>query len=671
MPHAPDLSGRALDGRYELHAVIGEGAFGRVYRGRDRRLARPVAVKVIKPWWAEDPDWVRSFEREAQLLARVNDPGIVQIFDVGYADEGLYYVAELVDGESLASRLRRGPLASAEACETAEQLCRALAQAHAQNVVHRDVKPANVLISARGRVKVGDFGVARLAEGSTDGAAATIAGTPRYMAPEQARGRPTTPATDVYGAGVVLYEMLAGRPPFMERSAVELALRHLHDAPPPLPRSTPPMLVEIVQCALQKDPARRYPDGGAMADALARAQSSVTAARGARPDADPVASPSGSRPARAPSRPGRVAAALALRLGRRPIAVWAGRDAPAEAARGSPNGSGGGARGLRLARSVGLGGPTGSATAATRVMSRDVAGTASTEWLERELDQITATRVAPPMTPRRNLNPPARRRRGVAIACVGLILLGMLGGAILIGSHGRVRVPDLRGLRKASVTVKARAAKLHPAFSSRYNSAPKGVAIAQTPRPGTRVTDGGSIRVVLSAGPAPVILPQVVGGGATAATAALRHLGLRTELTQVPAPGVTPGLVTHQSPAAGSDLARHATVILSVAETPRWRPLTSFAGKSDARSVPFRIRGTQWRVVYGMGYDGLCTFIFICSGPSAQVVDLNHPSDATKFDLNKGSDQTQVFKAGAGLYQISIQPGSDTAHWSMEVEDYY
>ncbi|MBV9004356.1 MAG: protein kinase, partial [Solirubrobacterales bacterium] len=110
MPRAPDLSGLALDGRYELHSLIGEGAFGRVYRGRDRRLARRVAVKVIKPWWAEDPDWVKSFEHEAQLLASISDPGIVQIFDVGSAPEGLYYVAELVDGESLASRLRGGPL---------------------------------------------------------------------------------------------------------------------------------------------------------------------------------------------------------------------------------------------------------------------------------------------------------------------------------------------------------------------------------------------------------------------------------------------------------------------------------------------------------------------------------------------------------------------------------
>ena len=125
--HTPDLSGSALDDRYELHAVIGEGAFGRVYEGLDRRLARPVAVKVIKPWWTEDPDWVATFERETRMLARVCEPGIVQIFDVGNAPEGRYYVSELVDGENLAQRLRRGPLPPWEACGFAGQLCRALA----------------------------------------------------------------------------------------------------------------------------------------------------------------------------------------------------------------------------------------------------------------------------------------------------------------------------------------------------------------------------------------------------------------------------------------------------------------------------------------------------------------------------------------------------------------
>ena len=270
MPIAPDLSGHALDGRYELHAIIGEGTFGRVYRGRDRRLARWVAVKVIKPWWAEDPEWARSFEREAQLLASVSDPGIIQIFDVGEAPEGLYYVAELVDGESLARRLRRGRVAPAEACEIALQLARALARAHSQRVVHRDVKPANVLITRDGRVKVGDFGVARLAESTTDAPVATIAGTPGYMAPEQASGGISSPATDVYGVGIVLYEMLAGHTPFGGKSAVELALRHVNDPPPPLAAHTPRTLVRVVERALAKDPTDRYRDGHELAAALAR-----------------------------------------------------------------------------------------------------------------------------------------------------------------------------------------------------------------------------------------------------------------------------------------------------------------------------------------------------------------------------------------------------------------
>jgi hypothetical protein len=278
MPRAPDLAGSVLDGRYELEALIGEGAFGRVYRGVDRRLGRAVAVKVIKPWWADDPSWAESFEREARLLARVSDPGIVQIFDVGYEHERLYYVAELVDGESLASRLRRGPLPPWQACQIAEQLCRALGQAHAQRVVHRDLKPANVLISSRGRVKLGDFGVARLADGSTDGLTGTVVGTPRYMAPEQARGARATAASDVYSVGVMVYEMLAGEPPFDGDSVVELALRHARDVPPPLPASTPAALADVVERALAKDPVQRYSDAGAMADALAR----VRRAHGAR-----------------------------------------------------------------------------------------------------------------------------------------------------------------------------------------------------------------------------------------------------------------------------------------------------------------------------------------------------------------------------------------------------
>jgi hypothetical protein len=304
MPIAPDLCGIALDGRYELLALIGEGTFGRVYRGRDRRLDRTVAVKVIKPWWAEDPEWVAVFERETRMLARLSDPGIVQIHDVGQAPEGLYFVSELVEGENLHQRLRGGPLTAGQARSIAVGLCQALAGAHAQRIVHRDVKPANVLLEASsGRVKLGDFGVARLAEGTTDGQRpSAIVGTPRYMAPEQGRDGQTTPATDVYGVGIVLYEMLSGAPPFTGDSPVALALSHLHDPPPPLPATVPADLAAVLDRALAKDPAARYPDAGAMARALqdARLQTRKSVAIAARAGAARAAGGGGTATSVAP-----------------------------------------------------------------------------------------------------------------------------------------------------------------------------------------------------------------------------------------------------------------------------------------------------------------------------------------------------------------------------------
>jgi serine/threonine protein kinase len=419
LPRAPDLSGLALDGRYELHAAIGEGAFGRVYRGRDRRLARVVAVKVIKPWWAEDPDWVRSFEREAQLLASVSDPGIVQIFDVGSAPQGIYYVAELVDGESLVNRLAEGPLVIAEAVDIAEQLSRALATAHAQRVVHRDIKPANVLISHDGRVKVADFGVARLAEGSTETGAGTVVGTPRYMAPEQARGGHITPATDVYGVGVVLYEMLAGQPPFRGGSAVELAMHHVNDTPPPLPPDTPDAIEQIVSRALAKDPDDRYPNGSALAVALSETRTMLEDELEADDDA--------------------------------------------------PSGSG----------SVALLAPPDTATTTRAAPTRPLH--APVPPAPDQDPQPEATRIGDPYAPRRNVNPPARRRR---IALLGLVLL--LGAGMVVGAAalapGHVRVPNLHGLSRGRANATAHHTGLHLTFGHRYSNSPRGTVVAQHPR---------------------------------------------------------------------------------------------------------------------------------------------------------------------------------------------
>jgi serine/threonine-protein kinase len=599
MPRAPDLSGRVLDDRYELIEPIGEGTFGRVYRGLDRRLARPVAVKVIKPWWAEDPVWVERFEREAQTLARVSDPGIVQIFDVGQAGECLYYVAELVDGESLADRLRRGPLPPAEAADVAEQLCRALARAHARQVVHRDVKPANILLGRDGRVKVGDFGVARLAEGTSQPGGTTAIGTPRYMSPEQARGERTTPASDVYAVGVVLYEMLAGRPPFPGDSAVEVAVRHLSDPPPPLPPSVPGELAEIVERALAKEPGARFADGAAMAIAL--------------------------------------------------------EATPRDALEAAPAG-GGGDTAVTSAAPLG--------TAAT-----SVAGTAVAE---EPRTAVARTAVAPPLPPRTT----TRSRRGPGrLLLVGVVLAGAVVALVGLLAHGpgSTTVPDLHGLRRTGAEVRARRNHLRVQFSSRYAHATKGTAVEQHPGAGKRVRRDSSVQVVLSDGPRPVDVPAVVGRDASEAERILADAGLRWRATAVAAPGEQPGTVTRQSPSASATAPQGATVALSVAEAPRWRTVTSFAssGAGDGTSVPFRIRGERWRLQYAMAYDGGCSLLLFCFGPNAEVSDVRAGARVDAFDLSKGSGKTHMLATGAGIYQVKVSAGSDAAHWSMTVQDYY
>ncbi len=611
MPRAPDLVGRALDDRYELHAVLGEGAFGRVYRGRDRRLERPVAVKVIKPWWAEDSAWVERFQREAQLLARVSDPGIVQIFDIGHAEEGPYYVAELVEGESLAERLRRGPLAATEAQAVAEQLCRALASAHAQGVVHCDVKPANVLLGADGPVKVGDFGIARLAEGTSQAPSATVAGTPRYMSPEQARGRPTSPATDVYSAGVVLYEMLVGEPPFAHGSPVELGLRHLQDDPPPLPARVPSALREVVRRALAKDPADRYPDGAAMAAALRTADS----------------------PARTPAKP-----------------------TPAGGARdGKP------VEGVASEASV----------AATAVMAEPETIDLARASPREPATEATSVLEDSPKPQHRRTAAPARRRRLLLLAALLVLAGGVLAVVALTGSPARTSVPKLRGLPRGGVQARARRTHVKPAFSKRYSDTAAGVAIAQDPAAGTRVAEDSTVRVVLSAGPPPVPVPGVVGRSSATAESMLARAGLRYSVKLVAAPGSEPNVVTRQSPRAPTSVPRGSTVALSVAESPHWRALTSFAGVDGGRSVPFRILGKRWRVSYSMDYEGSCTLLLVCFGPSAEAIDLRSDASAGDFELGEGDSQTHTFDSGPGLYRLLVSGGHDAARWSMTVEDYY
>jgi serine/threonine-protein kinase len=233
-----------------------------------------------------------------------------------------------------------------------------------------------------------------------------------------------------------------------------------------------------------------------------------------------------------------------------------------------------------------------------------------------------------------------------------------------------VTVPSVAGLRESAAARLLARDGLKPSFTSRYASAPAGQAIAQTPAARRRVTRGSRIAVVISAGLAPVRLPSLAGESSASATAALAALGLHVRITQVPAPGTNAGTVTAQTPAGSQRVPAHSTVSLSVAQAPRWRAVTRFAGTNAGSSPGFRIQGQQWRVIYKMNYVGTCTLIVFCSGPSARVRALD-TGQTTSFDLNTGSDQTQTFSSGPGQYRIEIHAGGDNASWSIEVQDYY
>jgi hypothetical protein len=195
---------------------------------------------------------------------------------------------------------------------------------------------------------------------------------------------------------------------------------------------------------------------------------------------------------------------------------------------------------------------------------------------------------------------------------------------------------------------------------------PRGVALAQHPGAGALVADGTPVTLVLSRGPAPVLIPSVGRENVADAQQSLTSLGLHTAVHQVPAPGVVPGTVVAQAPAGGHTVPARSTVSLSVAETPQWRSVERFAGRT---SGVFPIRGEQWRVVYSMAFQGTCTWIFFCSGPTARVIDAGTGQTIRAFGLNDGSGHTQTLATGPGSYEIQVTPGGDNANWSVQVQD--
>jgi len=263
-----------IAGRYTLERKLGVGGMSTVHLAMDTRLERQVAVKLLAEHLADDPAFVSRFRREALAAARLVHPNVVQVFDFGFDEQSHHHfiVMELVRGRSCAEILRdRGRLEVGEVVDIVGQACQGLDYAHHNGVVHRDVKPGNLLVSETGIVKLADFGIAKATEQSSITQVGSVLGTAAYLAPEQARGEEAGPATDLYSLGVVTYQLLSGRLPYEATSLSELALKQQNETPAPLPAVNPDVPPEIgaaVARALALDPSARPPDASAFARML-------------------------------------------------------------------------------------------------------------------------------------------------------------------------------------------------------------------------------------------------------------------------------------------------------------------------------------------------------------------------------------------------------------------
>src|SRR5215212_8032127 len=264
-----------IDNRYAVLDTLGEGGMARVYLAHDNVLDREVALKVLREQYAGDEGFVERFKREAKNAAALNHPSIVQVYDQGRAEDGTYYMAmEYVRGGTLKDLIKsEAPLVPSEAARIASRVAEALALAHDRGIVHRDIKPQNVLLNPAGEAKVADFGIARAASSKSITETNLVLGTSAYMSPEQVRGERAGPASDLYSLGVVLYEMLTGEQPYRADDPIATAMKHI-DEPPPHPLranpTVPKALDALVVKLLAKRPEDRYASAALLAEDLGR-----------------------------------------------------------------------------------------------------------------------------------------------------------------------------------------------------------------------------------------------------------------------------------------------------------------------------------------------------------------------------------------------------------------
>jgi beta-lactam-binding protein with PASTA domain len=542
-----------IDGRYRIVERLGSGGMADVYCVRDEQLGREVALKVLYRHLAENVDFVERFRREASSAAGLQHPSIVSIFDRGEW-EGTYYIAmELIRGRTLKDVIReRGPAPSDAAVDIVLQILRAARFAHQRGVVHRDIKPHNVLIDEEGRVKVADFGIAR-AGASDMTETGSVMGTAQYLSPEQAQGKPVDARSDLYSIGIVLYEMLTGTVPFDGESPVTVALKQVSEAPvPPRARNpaVPAALDAVVMRALEKDPARRYQTADAFIEALLGAPQEVLPP----PPVEEVIEEE--------DHPGRrwwlwLLALLALAA----IAFAAYTLLTPEQ--------------VKVPNVIGR-----KAATASQILQND----------GFKVDVVTVTTAEVPRDTVAGQSP----RPGTTADEGSVVTINVSGGP------GQVAIPSVVGLGSQQAQDQLTAEGLKPEVEKAFSdTVASGHVISVSPQTGTTVDRGTTVTLTVSKGKEKVSIPDVTGESEDNARSAIEGAGLRVGKVTQEESSEDAGTVIDQSPAAGGSVAKNTAVDLTVAKAvtvPDVSDKTEDEARTALEAAGFKVRVRQQTV---------------------------------------------------------------------------